>query len=345
MSGADISKQAERVEALLYQLKEEGYEFPGRMRDHVAEICKIKTTKLAVIKAIQNNIKVPGLMEAWKRDELNESVAYEISKMPLDNQYRLVDWRIDNNVEYSELTVRDIKRLDVILTCTRRDCPKNKNKSCSNGERMYNAFYRDGNWNCAGCCAECLKRETCHVCCSFCKPKAAQQFEQEVTKNPALDDPRADWKWTRDHFCARLKKLRTATGMDKKTFAESIGDYPNTYSAWENASLPGSDRLPKLALCLNTSLDYLFGLTDDPRRADAAAPRSDADKAPQWRTGMPERTGWYATIDNDGDYEVLYWREDVCNWFSHDGAIKPYFFTGEHCEKWLLLPGAGEDDE
>ena len=36
MSNADIAQQAERVEALLYQLQEEGLEFPGRMRDHVA---------------------------------------------------------------------------------------------------------------------------------------------------------------------------------------------------------------------------------------------------------------------------------------------------------------------
>ena len=46
MSPAEVSKQAERVETLLYQLKEEGVEFPGRMRDHVAEACKISKTKL-----------------------------------------------------------------------------------------------------------------------------------------------------------------------------------------------------------------------------------------------------------------------------------------------------------
>ena len=42
MGPAEISKQAERTEMLLYQLKEEGIiEFPGRMRDHVAEACRI----------------------------------------------------------------------------------------------------------------------------------------------------------------------------------------------------------------------------------------------------------------------------------------------------------------
>ena len=56
MSSAEISKQAERVETLLYQLKEEGIDFPGRMRDHVAEACKVSKTKLARLHAIRNKL-------------------------------------------------------------------------------------------------------------------------------------------------------------------------------------------------------------------------------------------------------------------------------------------------
>ena len=47
MSPAEMSKQAERVETLLYQLKEEGVEFPGRMRDHVAQACQVSKSKLS----------------------------------------------------------------------------------------------------------------------------------------------------------------------------------------------------------------------------------------------------------------------------------------------------------
>lgn len=56
LSSADIVKQAERVETLLYQLKEEGVAFPGRMRDHVAQACKISKSKLARLKVIQENL-------------------------------------------------------------------------------------------------------------------------------------------------------------------------------------------------------------------------------------------------------------------------------------------------
>ena len=65
MSSADLSHQAERVEALLYQLKEEGYEFPGRMRDHVAQACKVSKTKLSNLKVIRENL-CPQWKKAWE---------------------------------------------------------------------------------------------------------------------------------------------------------------------------------------------------------------------------------------------------------------------------------------
>ena len=52
MTPAEVSAQAEQVEKLLYQLKEEGYEFPGRMRDHVAEAVGASKSKLARLKEI-----------------------------------------------------------------------------------------------------------------------------------------------------------------------------------------------------------------------------------------------------------------------------------------------------
>ena len=47
MTGAELAEQAAQVEKLLYQLKEQGYEFPGRMRDHVAQAISVSKSKLA----------------------------------------------------------------------------------------------------------------------------------------------------------------------------------------------------------------------------------------------------------------------------------------------------------
>ena len=56
MSSSDLSEQAAQVEKLLYQLKEDGYEFPGRMRDHVAQVVQTSKTKLAKLKMIRDNL-------------------------------------------------------------------------------------------------------------------------------------------------------------------------------------------------------------------------------------------------------------------------------------------------
>ena len=79
LSAAEISKQAERIEALLLALKDQGYAFPGRMRNHVAQICQVSKSKIARLHAIRENLQ-PELLERFDRGELNESVAYRISQ-------------------------------------------------------------------------------------------------------------------------------------------------------------------------------------------------------------------------------------------------------------------------
>ena len=56
LTNAEISRQAEQMELLLYQLKEEGYTFPGRMRDQVAAACRVSAPKLARLKVIREHL-------------------------------------------------------------------------------------------------------------------------------------------------------------------------------------------------------------------------------------------------------------------------------------------------
>ena len=89
MSAAEISKQAERVEMLLYTLKEEGMEFPGRMRDHVAEACQVSKTKLARLHAIRKNL-LPELLFNFDHGYIGETVAYRISQEDKKTQRALM---------------------------------------------------------------------------------------------------------------------------------------------------------------------------------------------------------------------------------------------------------------
>ena len=79
MSSAEQSKQAERVTELLYQLKEQGVEFPGRMRDHVAEACNLSRSKIGRLQAIRGNL-IPDFLTEYDAGRINESVAYRISQ-------------------------------------------------------------------------------------------------------------------------------------------------------------------------------------------------------------------------------------------------------------------------
>ena len=90
MSAADLSRQAERTEAVLLELKAQGVEFKGRMRSHVAEILRVSESKIARAHAIRANL-VPVLLEKFDAGLLNEATAYRLSQEPQEMQDKV--WR------------------------------------------------------------------------------------------------------------------------------------------------------------------------------------------------------------------------------------------------------------
>lgn len=90
MSAADMSRQAERVTELLYQLKEQGVEFPGRMRDHVAQACQVSASKIARLHAIRGNL-IGVLLDKFDAGQLKEATAYRLSQETPEMQENV--WR------------------------------------------------------------------------------------------------------------------------------------------------------------------------------------------------------------------------------------------------------------
>lgn len=258
-SPALLAEEAERLTKIYIKRREAGEELPGRIRDRVAEAMQVKKTKLANLSAIKNGLKVPGIIVRWEAGELPEAAALEIARMDDETQYRLLDWIIDNHRTW---TINNVREFSTCWTFCKHKCP-DTGGFCPNAARMYADRYRYGEWRCAGCCRECLNRDTCSTACRFVvAERPPKEPEPAVPRNPAADDPRL--KNMTPKFCERVKALREATGLTRREFAESIGEYPGTYSAWENNSLAGAGSLPKLALTLGTTMDYLCGLTDDP---------------------------------------------------------------------------------
>lgn len=257
-SNALLADEAERLTEAYIKRREAGEQLPGRIRDYVAEALQVKATKIANLSAIKNGLKVPGLVERWKRDEIPEAAALQIARMDIDEQYRLLDWIIDKR---RSCTINEVRKFSTCYTVTRRKC-EHTGRMCENAERMYDHDYRYGEWHGSNCCLSCLDRDTCPAACKYVEKKPVEQPEKPPL-NPATKDPRLDYKVMVPTFCQRVKELRIQTGMTRKEFAQSIDEFPGTYSACENNSMCGSEKIAKLALCFGVSTDYLYGLTDE----------------------------------------------------------------------------------
>lgn len=85
MSSADTMRQAERYRELLAELKRQGVEIPGRLRDAVAEAMQISASRLARLDVIRKNLS-PEWMEAFETGSLSESAAYELARLPQEQQ-------------------------------------------------------------------------------------------------------------------------------------------------------------------------------------------------------------------------------------------------------------------
>ena len=314
-----LAEEAEKLTQAYMARKRAGENLPGRIRDRVAEAMQISKTKLANLNAIRNGIKVPGIKERWERDDIPEAAALEIARLPVEAQYRLLDWVIEGNHSYS---MRDVKKFAVMWGGCRKECPETGG-FCPHAQDIYDQDFHGGVWHGADCCQQCNKKDTCPAACSFARPHEPEEGAGGIAPPPKLEnrveDTRETWSQKREQFSARLRALREKTGMDRQAFADSIGQYKATYSAWENGNLPGSDAFPRLAKALGVSTDYLYGLTDDPAPKAAPAQWQPLDEA-HWpadeqlvilafNNGLGEMC--YATARCVGGYHDIYPFEDT----------------------------------
>ena len=303
MTSAEISKQVERVEALLYQLKEEGMEFPGRMRDHVAEACKVSQSKLARLKVIREKL-APCWMPLYHADKLNESSAYALAQLKEEYQRLLYEATVGKLRKINEGYIRNcaasLSKLEETI-CAESQLP------CNHWERKQ-AHIADHTetyvmTSCGSCCATCYNLATCKDAC----PKLAGQIKalkderkwqrqqerqaKEERERPTIESITRLWQ--------RFGEARAAAGLSVEAYHKGIGMYHSKTDDAEYPELESGDakisttttlpfgygmsvatiqRLVDAADVLDCSLDYLLCRTDDPRGSGQTA-------APAWRSG------------------------------------------------------------
>lgn len=162
-----LQQEAKELTRLYTERKKAGEDLPGRVRDRVAEDLRISAARASRLAAIDTGLKIPGFQRMWKDGDINESVAYEISKLDLDQQYRLLDYHIDGG---RPLNLSTLRRFGTIYHKLCKGACQVTGGSCEIADQQYDAFFRGGEWTgCAGCCRGCKARSNCRIVCEYCK--------------------------------------------------------------------------------------------------------------------------------------------------------------------------------
>ena len=301
MSPADEAKQAERVEVLLYELKEQGMEFPGRMRDRVAEACRISRSKLGRLKKIQRNL-APCYKPLWEAGDLPEDTADALASMPEEVQERIK--RVFPKKAPTGGAVRNIAGKMAAgrdYCATDLSCPDGS--ACINQDKFFRHDLSCNSWETCGgkeCCVKCTRGGahdprgwSYNAACSEMCPKAKAIYEKAKEKSKA----KAEQEKLNSHTKAvqqgmsdaqRLVRVADAAGLsDKDTvpigYTGSIrvgtlrsvmqGEIPKGMSDYQLGEfIPyRTETLRKMAETLHCSADYLLGLADEPRATVSSA--------------------------------------------------------------------------
>ena len=90
--------QATRIKELLAGLKADGYEFQGRMRDHVAEILQVSPAQVGRMEKISRDLS-PKFTEELKQEKIGITTAYDLSKQTEEEQAESWDTYLDKGPE------------------------------------------------------------------------------------------------------------------------------------------------------------------------------------------------------------------------------------------------------
>lgn len=312
LTSAEQSRQAEEVTRLLYELKEQGVEFPGRMRDHVAEACQLSKTKIARLHAIRANLVSP-LLVYFDSGEMAEDVAYQLARFPEDIQLALSDKLADGRK-------RKMPTGDVVAAVYRNLDGLRKPMKCrahAGGpechhatDRVVASLLRPYSWGICDpgkCCRDCYHaKQGCSGACREAKErvkleKACEEEKQEERKKAEEAAQLA----LKDRIRRRAKVLlpyaeKAGLGDEEKISSDyrsakvsqlrkwADGDFGDSHFYGDNCVNPGWTKdVVSMAKKLGCSLELAANL---PEKKEKAEPK---ETEPAWQTGRPTRAGRY----------------------------------------------------
>lgn len=336
VTSAELGEQAARVEKLLYQLKEEGYEFPGRMRDHVAQAVNASKSKLARLKVIREKL-IPQFMRLWETNRLRESVAYTLAGLSKERQRMIFIAQTNDNKNAFRCTdgwidniARNMDRIETM--CKETKCAVCNTSTCGHKFTRLDQAAKLGMYNsmfCRGCCLECTALADCKYSCehaadakSVLRDKRRADKKAEKEAQLAKEQPEKDLLALAYSRVGQLRKERNISAEDFVTASlgwhyakdmERLSKLEDGSSVSLNDRMPGSiwareaKRLIETADLLGCSIDYMLGRDVPDRHADfieerypgvfpGGTPENVPNLGTGWRTGTPDAEGEYIVL-------------------------------------------------
>lgn len=307
LTSAEISQAAQRVERLLYDLKEQGVEFPGRMRDHVAEACNVSKTKLANLHMIEENL-IQDFKAQWAAGKLPDATALELARCEIALQMRLRDAFARTKEFPTSAGIAQVRELAkdgaTWRPSMRLRCPDGKPCPTSRDDATLRHDATCGSWTpqCKGelCCMDCdygARARSCYDVCDQMCSKAKQYLtdkyaEEELREKTRVEGVQRRWREAAQRTAKRLLRAIRAVGLPDDV---TLNGYPESLKAgtirdyargdfgdkriWTDYLAPTIRQIPGLCKQLQCSADYLLGLTDELR----PVPKSDTALG-EWRT-------------------------------------------------------------
>lgn len=323
LTSAEVMRQAKRMEELLYQLKEEGYSFPGRMRAQVAEVCQVSESKLARLKVIQDKLIVAWLAR-FEDGKISEDVAYTIAKMGQDYQVSLAEIFDARGYGVTKNTVEGYRlQLDEIAAI---ECVHGS--ACTNRERMIEHTGKSASpyWGtCKTCCASCVSRSTCEHVCPMVEEQVAQEAKARQLEMEEAEAKRKEEAAERaaeqvaEAECNRKRWQRLGQEFDRLgiSYHEAIKmwvkkpdeDQLEAFSALLVGELPEDKNYFDLDLCFEICDSYVVS---DLAEAGVSLEYvlTGVQAGMGWCAGCPVSNGYYFCIKRGSDGGSLYWWQD-----------------------------------
>lgn len=266
LTPADEAQQLERISDCIRRLEAEGYVFPGRHRDWLSKMSGMSKSKIARLEAIRRNLAT-SLIDDFNAGCLSVTTAYRLSQETPEIQMALA--RMAPSQVLSALNDRELE--DQINRCKApRQDPPIKTKPDGNGYDV-DAYLKN----------RCKEDDDFFEMLNDVAKEFIRTLGAVNSRSEGIETLKSEFG--RTYFGHSSSGDGASFTSTPKGLTLYRRDVPQIFRTWTEVY----DMLCTIALN-RAATDYGWEDDVDP------APVSGMDTAPEWQTGAPPKTGYYA---------------------------------------------------